>query len=271
MLEEQLINKFMQEAKDKGRLTSKETSDMFKAIDVVLDTFPKDREWTNKELLKEGSEAALSIVGMRNKIFNHNILLAIKYARKARSTRVSELDLIQEAQIGLMRAIELFEQKRGLQLSTFATFWIRAHVGRFVNTNYFIAHVPIHVIEKMKKEKKEAKENRLQKILLGASQEHCIDDFKSLEDEDNTLTAIEKEKDVEIVNKHLNVALDTFPERTKKIIELRFGLNGNRAHTLEEVGEIIGVTRERIRQVEASALTELYKKVHTLQEFLTYE
>ncbi len=216
-----------------------------------------------------------------------NSRLVISIAKKYVGRGVAFLDLIQEGNIGLIRAARKFEYQRGHKFSTYATWWIRQAVGRAVADQGRTIRVPVHMGDQI---------NRLRRVSLTLTQELGRDPTsdeiaKAMEttpDKINALIEIarrpisletptdeDEESEIgdfvedtrspapaeaterEMLGEYLQTALDRLPEREARILQLRYGLLDGEAHTLEEVGKTMGVTRERVRQLEAQALNRL--------------
>jgi len=224
-----------------------------------------------------------------------NSRLVISVAKKYIGRGVHFLDLIQEGNIGLIRAARKFEYQRGHKFSTYATWWIRQAVSRAVADQGRTIRVPVHMGDQI---------NRLRRISTHLTQElsrdptsdELADAMDTTPDKINTLieisrrpisleTPIEEDADSEygdfiedknspqpaevvtqnLLREHLQQALARLPEREAHILELRYGLLDGETHTLEEVGRQIGVTRERVRQLEAQALNRLrHSSAHQL-------
>ncbi len=241
---------------------------------------------SGEEEIRIGERISYGDKKARKLLINSNYRLVVSIAKRYQNMGMEFLDLIQAGNMGLMKAVERFDFRKGFKFSTYATWWIRQSITRTIADEARIIRLPVHVVERL---------NRLRKILyifssqlnrepypseiaieLGVDEEKAIfylshlDDIKSLnmpvgEEGDSTLQdfipANQMSTEDQIVEwslqQDLNEILKSLKERERNIIELRFGLNGQKAHTLEEVGQQYGVTRERIRQIEAKGLKKI--------------
>jgi RNA polymerase primary sigma factor len=230
---------------------------------------------------KEDGEAA------RAHLIQANLRLVVSVAKKYVGRGLSFLDLIQEGNIGLMKATDKFDYHRGFKFSTYATWWIRQAITRAISDQSRTIRLPVHVGETINRVKKTS--HRLQQILeREPTQEEiakamCITDHKvrqmldvsrhpmSLEApvgsegdaflgdfiEDEGMPAPLEMAAQQMLKAHIGDALDRLTERERRIVVLRYGLEDGKFRTLEEVGRDFGITRERIRQIEAKALRKL--------------
>jgi len=234
--------------------------------------------------IEEGDESA------RQKLIQANLRLVVSIAKRYvnRSPHLSILDLVQEGNIGLSRAVDKFDYRRGFKFSTYATWWIRQAVTRALADYSRTIRIPVHMVETITKYT-QTKRRLMQELgreplpeeiatemNLDVEKVHYIQKISqeviSLEtpigddDEDSTLSDFIKDEtsmspdqlaNAALLRDQIKEVLVDLTDRERKILSMRFGLEDNIPHTLEEVGKVFGVTRERIRQIEAKALEKI--------------
>ncbi len=275
-------------------------------IDDIKETIEAmDEQLEEKVLTSESYDLALSplneeLYELKNQMIQSNLRLVVSIAKKYQNRGMSFLDLINEGNIGLIEAVERFDYSRGCRFSTYGTWWIRQAIIKSLADKGRVIRIPIHMLNSIKKCYYVAKEltqelgrNPTEKEL---AEQMGIDEAKVKEviqlsqetasldttvDDDHMTRLSELIKDdmtkepmdavfKSNVHETLNDVLGQLSEREKRIIELRYGLNNKTPLTLEQTGRIMGITRERVRQIQEKAIVKLrgFKEIQELEEFI---
>ncbi len=266
--------------------------------DLMLTTYETPE--TLEKRVKETARKAEAYETAMRELSGGNLRLVVSIAKKYRNRGMSFLDLIQEGNTGLMRAVDKYEYRRGYKFSTYATWWIRQAITRAIADQARTIRIPVHMIETMTRLRKVAKElvqklgrepsieemaeaaevsleeaQRVMKISrqpisldrpIGEGEDSYFGDFIEDKSSDSPVSTATSE----MLKDKIDHVLRTLTYREREIIKLRYGLGDGYTYTLEEVGRIFKVTRERVRQIEAKAVRKLQHPVrsHQLKGFL---
>lgn len=257
------------------------------SIKVYLNEISQYDLLSKEDEVRYAEAAAKGNQGAKNALINHNLRLVVSIAKKYMGRGLTLSDLIQEGNFGLIKATEKYEVDKGFRFSTYATYWIKQSISRAVMDQTRNIRIPIHVIELISKIKKAERDfqqshNREPKeadiaaalgidikkikeayswikdtssldVVIGDDEDTTVGSFIEDESVADSFMNIEDDERKEAVQNILN----TLTDREQLIIKNRFGIGMNRAKTLDEIGKELGISRERVRQIEATALKKL--------------
>lgn len=272
-------------AEEGAILTEEELADATQKYLREISKYPLLTPEEEKELAKKTAKGDLEA---RERLIKSNLKLVVSIAKKfiSRSKGLTFLDLIQEGNIGLAKAVDRFDWRRGFKFSTFATWWIRQAISRALSDQARTIRLPVHVVETLYKLNKARKKlasildreptpeelaaetglstQKVQKYLKYVqdvvSLETPIGEGESLLKEvvpDTSDFTPEKQASLAALREQLKRAIQDLSPKERRVISLRYGLEDGVMHTLEEIGKLYGITRERVRQIEIKALEKL--------------
>jgi RNA polymerase primary sigma factor len=256
------------------------------ALQLFLNEIGRHRLLTPAEEIDLAKRIERGDLGAKERMINANLRLVVSIAKKYQGSELTLLDLIQEGILGLIRAVEKFDWRKGYRFSTYATWWIRQAVERGMDAKARTIKLPINLVRNQRKLARA--ENQLALKLdraptdaeLAAAADFSVDDLRALRDAARAVTSLDRplgedddasfgdllpsdelmpedEVHISLRTEALHSALEELPERERKVVEMRYGMAGAEPTPLREIGRQLGITPERVRQIESRALGRL--------------
>jgi RNA polymerase primary sigma factor len=281
------VKDYLQEIGSKNLLSAEEEVDIAKAMEEMSKAqLTLSRDGHTDEERKRLEEAVEKGDEARRRLIESNLRLVVSIAKKYQGNGLAFLDLIQEGNIGLIRAVEKYDYTKGFRFSTYATWWIRQAIMRALTDQGHLIRLPVHLGEYATRVEKAAqplmqelgrepttqevstvtglRADKVEQVMRAWQHAISLDEPRG---EDGVLLG-EFIKDTkgsspsdeafhQMLKAHLESVLDTLTSREREVVELRFGLRDGREYTLKEVGSMLGITRERVRQIQNGALQRL--------------
>ncbi|MBU7596550.1 sigma-70 family RNA polymerase sigma factor [Streptomyces sp. P38-E01] len=284
-----LLRQYLREIGRIPLLSAEEEVELAKRVEAGL--FAEERlrggQQTDTELALDLDRLVVRGRLAKRRLIESNLRLVVSIAKRYVGRRLTMLDLVQEGNLGLIRAVEKFDYARGFKFSTYATWWIRQAMSRALADQARTIRVPVHVVElinrvirvqrRMLQERGYEPPAEEVATYLGITAERVVEVLKLAQEPISLHTPVGEEADVDLgdliedcdapspvesaafllLRQHLEAVLSTLGERERKVVQLRYGLGDGQPRTLEEIGRLFGVTRERIRQIESKTLGKL--------------
>jgi RNA polymerase primary sigma factor len=256
------------------------------ALQLFLNEIGRHRLLTPAEEIDLAKRIERGDLAAKDRMINANLRLVVSIAKKYQGSELTLLDLIQEGILGLIRAVEKFDWRKGYRFSTYATWWIRQAVERGMDAKARTIKLPINLVRNQRKLARA--ENALAIALdrpptdaeLAAAADLAVEELHALRDAARTVTSLDRplgeeedaafgdllpsdapapedEVHISLRTDALRLALDELPERERRVVELRYGIAGREPTPLREIGRQLGITPERVRQIESRALGRL--------------
>jgi RNA polymerase primary sigma factor len=296
-----LVRHYLKEIGRVRLLTAEEEVQLSRRIEAGVFAAAALDTATDPGLRRELDVIAQDGMVAKQKLIEANLRLVVSIAKRYSGRGLPFLDLVQEGNLGLIRAVEKFDYTKGYKFSTYATWWIRQAVTRALADQARTIRVPVHVVEIINKiirlqrslHQEHGSEPTIEElaVVMDMTPERVVEALRYAQDPVSLHTPVGEAEEsefgdliedldascpadvasVSMLRSDLDALLDTLGEREKRVVTMRYGLDDGNPHTLEEVGQIFGVTRERVRQIEANTLAKLRHRpaAAEMREYLT--